>query len=141
MKIQLSLKLRAILCGALLCLCQSSFTDELDLKPCGEPGASEASSLAEASAETFMMSQAGSHAGQVLSEKALAVPAGLLIRELGVVSGYLVLWVFRVTEPYSVALGYVLIPTATAKCDVLDSIDIDCLKQHCLHPLREPTLR
>ena len=119
-----------------VCLSSSLRAGELPrLQICDHQTTSELHALVEASTEQLVTSGMGVHTGEALSRMALAWPKGYLVREIGVASGYVLVWAFRLSEPFSVAVGFIFIPTPTAKCDTLDSSDLECANRRpCIYP-------
>ncbi|MGE3684653.1 MAG: hypothetical protein AB7G93_23295 [Bdellovibrionales bacterium] len=86
--------------------------------------------------KTAAASTAGVTAGNTLSKLAGSLPSVILIREAGVIAGRMLVWFFEASNPAIAALGFILEPSASAKCDVLYSSDPDCLNQNpCIQPI------
>jgi hypothetical protein len=133
-----------VLIGTLVILtfCQSAKCDESDLeiKVCTETQSFQDGRHFEPiheSIKTFWESTVGTVEGRSLERAGQSlIFKSMIIRRIAVISGRLLVWFSDASNPITVALGYLAIPTVSAKCDVLYSNDPDCLKQHpCIQPL------
>jgi hypothetical protein len=79
--------------------------------------------------KSVISSGVGAQSGRALAQAAETVTVGYLIREAGMISGRTIVWICEVANPFVVAIGYVLIPTTPAKCDVIYSPDPDCKRR------------
>lgn len=126
--------LRALFTPLLLCLVpRGSHADE-NLKPlqvCDDKDHEENSKFnpLHETAKSAVTSAIGGGGGRRLMSVA-RLANGLFVREAGIISGRVFVFIFEVSNPFVVAIGYMVIPNATAKCDVQYSNDPDCLKQN-----------
>ncbi len=121
---------------------QSAKCDEssLEIKICSESQSFQDGSHFEPiyeSVKTLLESSAGTAGGRSLESAGQSlIFKAMIIRQAAIISGRLLVWFSVASNPITVALGFLAIPTVSAKCDVVFSNDPDCLKQHpCIQPL------
>jgi hypothetical protein len=78
--------------------------------------------------KSVMSSGIGTQSGRNLIKITSTISTGYLIKEAGMISGRTLVWIFELGNPFAVALGFIFIPTTSAKCDVVHSNDPDCEK-------------
>jgi hypothetical protein len=79
--------------------------------------------------KTIISSGVGAQSGRALAQVTDTVTVTHFIREAGAISGRTIVWIFEVGNPFAIAIGYIFIPTTSAKCDVIYSRDPDCQKR------------
>jgi hypothetical protein len=94
-----------------------SFAESIQICDQSERSVGEFDPL-KALSETAATSRMGGHGGRALSTMASSLAInGFYVREAGVTAGRLVVWIFEVSNPFAVAIGFILDPSTTAKCD------------------------
>jgi hypothetical protein len=131
----------ALVAASVLSLGPCCFGDEniQEIALCEEIDHNDSSEFkpVDEAAKTFVISNVGAHGGRTISNLARSLAAnGFFVRQAGVVAGRLLVWVLAVDNPLVVAVGYVVMPSTSAKCDVLYSDDVECLLRNpCIKPL------
>jgi hypothetical protein len=89
------------------------------------------------SAKTFAESSIGEFGGRNLSKLVGSfVTNGFFVRRAGMIAGRILVWIFDAGNPAQLALGFILEPNTSAKCDVLYSDDPECINGNsCIKPL------
>ena len=87
--------------------------------------------------ETTATSRIGGQGGRALSSMASSLAIkGFFIREAGVIAGRVLVWIFEASNPFAVAIGFILEPSTTAKCDTPVTNSPECKQQlPCIHLL------
>jgi hypothetical protein len=115
-----------------------SFADPIPICDQSERSVRELDPL-KALSETAATSRMGGHGGRALSTMASSLAInGFYIREAGVSAGRLVVWIFEVSNPFAVAIGFIVDPSTTARCDCC-SIEPRNSSHHA--PQGRPSLR
>jgi hypothetical protein len=73
-------------------------------------------------------SRVGTVSGRAVIAAADSAPLGQIVRQAATLSGRTLIWFFEISNPMAIALGYILIPTSTARCDVEFSREPSCLR-------------
>jgi hypothetical protein len=79
--------------------------------------------------KSVVSSGIGTQSGRNLVKITSTISTGYFVKEAGMISGRTLVWIFELGNPFAVALGFIFIPTTSAKCDVVHSNDPDCEKR------------
>jgi hypothetical protein len=79
--------------------------------------------------KSVVSSGIGTQSGRNLVKITSTISTGYFVKEAGMISGRTLVWIFELGNPFAVALGFIFIPTTSAKCDVVHSNEPDCEKR------------
>ena len=107
-----------------------TFADQAQLGLCKNVSRGREFNPAEEFFKSTTTSVVGVQSGRTLSAVSAALAInGYFLREAGIVAGRILVWIFDATNPFIVAVGFIIDPTATAKCDTPLTNGPDCKPQ------------